>query len=43
MTSDRPYRRALPREEAFARLEEASGTQFDPRVVAAFLEVLRST
>ena len=32
MTTDRPYRRALPSEEALRRLEEAAGTQFDPQV-----------
>ncbi|HEY6075669.1 MAG TPA: diguanylate cyclase [Gaiella sp.] len=40
MTTDRPYREALPIEEAFRRLEEAAGTQFDPRVVAVCLRVL---
>jgi diguanylate cyclase (GGDEF)-like protein len=43
MTTDRPYRRALPVEEARRRLEEASGTQFDPRVVEACLRVLEAT
>ena len=33
MTTDRPYREALPVEEAFRRLVDAAGTQFDPRVV----------
>ena len=33
MTTDRPYREALPVEEAFGRLVDAAGTQFDPRVV----------
>ena len=33
MTTDRPYREALPIEEAFRRLEDAAGSQFDPRVV----------
>ncbi|HWL66577.1 MAG TPA: GAF domain-containing protein [Actinomycetota bacterium] len=37
MTTDRPYRKRLPHEEAIRRLKEASGTQFDPRVVDAFL------
>jgi HD-GYP domain-containing protein (c-di-GMP phosphodiesterase class II) len=41
MTTDRPYREALPVEEAFRRLEEASGTQFDPRVVEICMRVLR--
>ena len=39
MTSDRPYRSALQPDEALRRLREASGTQFDPRVVAACLGV----
>jgi HD-GYP domain-containing protein (c-di-GMP phosphodiesterase class II)/putative methionine-R-sulfoxide reductase with GAF domain len=37
MTSDRAYRKALPEGEALRRLREASGTQFDPAVIAAFL------
>ncbi len=40
MTSDRPYRKALRRAEAIRRLEDGSGTQFDPTVVAATLAVL---
>jgi len=40
MTTDRPYRRALPSEEALRRLEEAAGTQFDPQVVDVCLRVL---
>ena len=40
MTTDRPYREALPVGEAFRRLEGAAGTQFDPRVVAVCLGVL---
>ncbi len=40
MTEDRPYRCALPQEIALARLEEATGTQFDPTVVAAFKQVV---
>ena len=41
MTSDRPYRLALPREEAIRELERNAGTQFCPAAVAALLEVLR--
>ena len=37
MTSDRPYRRALSKQEALRRLREGAGTQFDPTVVEAFL------
>jgi len=40
MTSSRPYRGALSREEAIAELIRASGTQLDPHCVGAFLEVL---
>jgi HD-GYP domain-containing protein (c-di-GMP phosphodiesterase class II) len=40
MTTDRPYRRALPAEEAARELRANTGTQFDPRVVAALLDVL---
>jgi HD-GYP domain-containing protein (c-di-GMP phosphodiesterase class II) len=37
MTSDRPYREALGMDEALERIRQASGTQFDPLVVDAFL------
>ena len=40
MTSDRPYRAALPVEEAIAELRRHSGTQFDPKVVDALLAIL---
>jgi HD-GYP domain-containing protein (c-di-GMP phosphodiesterase class II) len=39
MTTDRPYRARLPLEEAVARLREASGTQFDPAAVEAFVSL----
>lgn len=42
MTSDRPYRRALSKQEALQRLREGAGTQFDPVVVEAFLEWVRT-
>ena len=38
MTSDRPYRTALPVEEALTRLEQGKGSQFDPKLVDLFLE-----
>src|SRR5260370_15176786 len=41
MASSRPYRNGLPFEEAERRLLEASGTQFDPRVVTSFLPLAR--
>ena len=40
MVTDRPYRRAMPREAALAELERCAGTQFDPDVVEAFRAVL---
>jgi response regulator RpfG family c-di-GMP phosphodiesterase len=39
MTSDRPYRRARPMAEARAEVTRCAGTQFDPKVVEAFLSV----
>jgi putative nucleotidyltransferase with HDIG domain len=41
MTNDRPYRKALPADEAFRRLEREAGGQFDPRVVRLFIWLLR--
>jgi HD-GYP domain-containing protein (c-di-GMP phosphodiesterase class II) len=40
MTTDRPYRTALPRELALGELRACAGTQFDPRVVEALAAVL---
>ncbi|MDY6794367.1 MAG: GAF domain-containing protein [Actinomycetota bacterium] len=37
MTSDRPYRKALPVEEALAELRHGSSRQFDPHIVEVFL------
>ena len=42
MVSDRCYRTGLPVEEAFFRLREASGTQFDKDIVREFIEVVRA-
>jgi HD-GYP domain-containing protein (c-di-GMP phosphodiesterase class II) len=39
MTSDRPYRRALPVAQAKDELRRGRGTQFDPQVVDALLRV----
>jgi putative two-component system response regulator len=41
LTSDRPYRRAVPAAEARAHIAAGSGTAFDPQVVDAFLRVVR--
>lgn len=40
MTTDRPYRKALSKEQAIAELVKGSGVQFDPRVVGAFIECI---
>jgi putative two-component system response regulator len=37
MTSDRPYRAALPREDAVEELRKHAGTQFDPGIVDLFI------
>ena len=39
MTSDRPYRRALPAKAALNEILRCSGTQFDPMAVEAFLDI----
>ncbi|MDP2871091.1 MAG: HD-GYP domain-containing protein [Bacillota bacterium] len=41
MTTDRPYRRAMPPEEAVARLKAEKGKQFHPHVVDVLVAVLR--
>lgn len=40
MTTDRPYRKRLPRAEAVRRLRAGAGRLWDPVVVEAFLRVL---
>ncbi len=42
MTSDRPYRRAIPPLEAKTLIEKGMGKEFDPAVVASFLRLFRS-
>ncbi|MGD0455182.1 MAG: HD-GYP domain-containing protein [Solirubrobacteraceae bacterium] len=37
LTHERPYKPAWPVRQAMARIKRASGSQFDPRVVVAFL------
>lgn len=37
MTTDRPYRNAMPDDEAVAILRDGAGSQWDPRIVEAFL------
>ncbi len=40
ITSDRPYRAALHMGRAIEIIKQGSGTQFDPTVVQAFLQVM---
>ncbi len=40
MTSERPYRKAMPSSLAREELQWCAGSQFDPRVVEAFLRVV---
>ena len=40
MSSDRPYRMGLDREEALRRLREGAGTQWDPEAVSHFVALV---
>ena len=40
MTSDRPYRRALPFDRACEEIAGGAGSQFDPAVVEAFCAIV---
>ncbi|MGH9894136.1 MAG: HD-GYP domain-containing protein, partial [bacterium] len=42
MTSDRPYRKALPVEETIRRLEQGAGSQFDPTVARRFIQIIQT-
>jgi putative nucleotidyltransferase with HDIG domain len=42
MVADRPYRRGRSQQEAILELRRCSSTQFDPRVVDAFIKVLET-
>ncbi len=42
MTTDRPYRKGLPKEVALRELEESAGIQFDASVVDAFIRAFRA-
>lgn len=43
LTSDRPYRSAWSRQKALEYIEEQSGKHFDPKIVSAFLALLKSS
>ena len=38
LSSERPYKKALPRKKCFEILEEGRGNHFDPRVLDAFFQ-----
>ena len=40
MTSDRPYRKALPLEDTLEELKRNKGTQFDPEIVDVFMKII---
>jgi len=40
MRADRPYRAALPPEQALQEICDGRGTQFDPELADSFLELL---
>ena len=41
MTSGRPYKKAMPREEIIAELKRWTGRQFDPELADVFLTILK--
>jgi len=41
MTSKRPYRKPLPRKVVINELKKNAGTQFDPKVVKVFLQIIK--
>jgi HD-GYP domain-containing protein (c-di-GMP phosphodiesterase class II) len=41
LRSDRPYRKAMPREEVLEYIRGKSGSQFDPSLVDVFMELVR--
>jgi len=42
MTSDRPYRRALPFEAVTSEIRKYRGSQFDPDIADLFLSIPRN-
>jgi putative nucleotidyltransferase with HDIG domain len=43
ITSNRPYRKALPKEIAYEELIRCSGSQFDPYIIRSFLRLPEKT
>ncbi len=42
LLSNRPYRKAFSKKEAMRILQEGCGSQFDPKIVKAFIKILKS-
>ena len=40
MTSDRPYRKGMPQEEATDILREGAGMQWEPKIIGCFLKII---
>jgi response regulator RpfG family c-di-GMP phosphodiesterase len=40
LNSDRPYRRALPEDQALDYIKQQSGKHFDPNIVENFLDMM---
>lgn len=43
LTSDRPYRKAMPRAQVLDIIQKDSGSHFDPQVVDAFMAMMANT
>ncbi|MFH1061337.1 MAG: HD domain-containing phosphohydrolase [Candidatus Omnitrophota bacterium] len=43
MTSKRPYRNPISKEDALAELQNFSGTQFDPKIVEVFIKLMNES
>jgi HD-GYP domain-containing protein (c-di-GMP phosphodiesterase class II) len=41
ITSDRSYKKGRTADQALSELERCAGTQFDPRLIAAFVRAMR--
>ena len=41
LVSDRPYRKAYSKQEALKIIKQGSGSQFDPKVVDAFMKIIK--
>ena len=42
MLTDRPYKKAMSKEEAIKELKENAGTQFDPELVERFIKIIEN-